>query len=151
MAVVRAIFGAAFTVAVCVGLGCLVLRWLRLEFCRFEATLFAFVSGAGCLSLGVFLLCVVHEARLPIFLAGGCAAIGGAVWKTRGAPPRKHLPSMPRLWGILFVAIYAAFFACYLTNAVAPEISPDGSGYHLGNVARDWRHHPCAEVRRPLG
>ncbi|HEX3745873.1 MAG TPA: hypothetical protein VHW09_18155 [Bryobacteraceae bacterium] len=24
---------------------------------------------------------------------------------------------------------------------MAPEISPDGSSYHLGNVARDWRHH----------
>ena len=26
-------------------------------------------------------------------------------------------------------------------NALAPEISPDGSGYHLGNVARMWRNH----------
>jgi hypothetical protein len=36
--------------------------------------------------------------------------------------------------------VFAAFFACYLCNAVAPEISPDGSSYHLGNVARYWRH-----------
>ena len=24
---------------------------------------------------------------------------------------------------------------------LAPEISPDGSGYHLGNVVRMWRNH----------
>ncbi|HLI86630.1 MAG TPA: discoidin domain-containing protein [Bryobacteraceae bacterium] len=26
-------------------------------------------------------------------------------------------------------------------NALAPEASPDGSGYHMGNVARMWRRH----------
>jgi hypothetical protein len=29
----------------------------------------------------------------------------------------------------------------YFVNALAPETSPDGSGYHLGNVARMWRNH----------
>src|ERR1700683_1256715 len=56
-------------------------------------------------------------------------------------PRHKRLPALPRAWAILFAVIYVAFFACYFTNALAPEISPDGSGYHLGNAARDWRHN----------
>ncbi|HUE03423.1 MAG TPA: hypothetical protein VMR62_27925, partial [Bryobacteraceae bacterium] len=40
--------------------------------------------------------------------------------------------------------VFAAFFACYFLNALAPEISPDGSSYHLGNVARLWRHQGLA-------
>jgi hypothetical protein len=47
---------------------------------------------------------------------------------------------MPRVWAVIFVVIFAAFLACYFCNALAPEISPDGSSYHLGNVARYWRH-----------
>ena len=37
--------------------------------------------------------------------------------------------------------IFGAFFIYYFVNAFAPEISPDGSGYHLGNVVRIWRNH----------
>jgi hypothetical protein len=141
MAAITAILGAAFTVAVSLALGSLLLRWLKLEFCRMEGALFAFVSGSACLSLAVFGLCVIQQARLPVFLAGGAGAIGGALWKARGRTRGKPLPALPRAWAILFAVVYVAFFACYLSNAVAPEVSPDGSGYHLGNVARDWRHH----------
>jgi len=141
MAAITAILGAAFTVGVSVALGSFLLSWLKLEFCRVEWALFAFVSGSGCLSLAVFGLCVIHQARLPVFLAGGAVAIGGALWKARGMQRRKRLPALPRAWTILFAVVYVAFFACYFTNALAPEISPDGSGYHLGNVARDWRHN----------
>ena len=139
MAMLSAILGAAYTVAVCVALGSLLVRRLGLEFCRLEAALFEFVSGSACLSLAVFLLCIIHAARLPVFLAGGTAAIGWERWRARGAPRRKSLPAMPRPWMLLFTVVWAAFFVCYLVNAAAPEISPDGSGYHLGNVARDWR------------
>ena len=124
MAVVSAIVGAAFTVAVCLALGSLLLRWLGLEFHRLEATLFAFVSGSACLGLAVFVLCVVHQARLGVFLTGGAASIAWAAWKARSTPRRRSLPGMPRVWLALFVVIYAAFFACYLSNAIAPEISP---------------------------
>ena len=37
--------------------------------------------------------------------------------------------------------MFSAFFIYYFFNALAPEISPDGSGYHLGNVVRIWRNH----------
>ncbi len=138
--VVSAICGAAFTVGVCLAFGSLLLAWLRLEFYRLEATLFAFVSGSACVSLAVFALCVVHQARLVVFLVGGAGLILCALWSARRRPRRVVLPSVPRSWLIVFAVVFAAFFACYFCNAVAPEISPDGSSYHLGNVARDWRH-----------
>ena len=43
MTAITAILGAAFTVGVCLALGSFLLRWLKLEFCRLEWTLFAFV------------------------------------------------------------------------------------------------------------
>lgn len=144
MPVVSAIFGAAFTVGVCLALGSLLLGRLRLGFHRLEAALFAFVTGSACLSLATFVLCLVHQARLAVFLAGGVGAIGWALRKGRRDPPRAPLPGMSRVWWIIFTVVFAAFFTCYFFNALAPEISPDGSSYHLGNVARLWRHQGFA-------
>ena len=67
--------------------------------------------------------------------------MGWAAWQRRGEARRKLLPPVPRVWAILFLIIYAGFFTCYLCNSLAPEISPDGSSYHLGNVVRLLRHH----------
>jgi hypothetical protein len=137
---VTAIFGAGFTVAVSMALGFLLLGCLRLQFHRTEAALFAFVSGSACLSLGVFFLCLVHQARPVAFAFLGAAAIGSAVWQARKQPERAPLPEMPAVWRALFGVVLLAFFLCYLLNAMAPEVSPDGSGYHLGNVARYARN-----------
>jgi len=142
--IVSALFGAGFTVGVSIAFGFLLLRRLRLGFHRLEATLFAFVAGAACQSLAVFLLCVIHQARTAAFLTGGLAVMIAAVWQQRREAQRPALPALPPAWRWLFAAVFAAFFACYLFNAVAPEISPDGSGYHLGNVARFWRYHGFA-------
>ena len=138
--IVSVIFGGAFTVAVSWALGSLLLGRLRLRFHRLEAALFAFAAGSACLSLATFFLCLIHQARWPVFLIGGAGVVTWAVWDARHAPPQPPLPPMPRAWRILFTVVFAAFFACYFCNALAPEISPDGSGYHLGNVARYWRH-----------
>ncbi len=141
MPVLSALGGAAFTIAVCLAAGILLLRSLRLDFYRQEFPLFAFVGGSACVSLAIMLLCVVHQARLAVFLTGGVATIGWAVRAEMRAPrKRESLPALPVAWRIVFTVVFAAFCACYLCNAAAPEVSPDGSSYHLGNVARDLRH-----------
>ncbi len=137
---VTALFGSGFTVAVSMALGFLLLGCLRLEFHRIEAALFAFVSGSACLSLVVFCLCLVHQARPLVIALLGAAAIGCAIWQARAQPERAALPEMPAMWRALFGAVFLAFFVCYLINGLAPEVSPDGSGYHLGNVARYARN-----------
>ena len=109
MPVVSAICGAAFTVGVWLALGSLLLRRLGLEFHRLEAPLFAFVSGSACLSLATFVLCVVHQARLAVFLAGGAGVIGWAIWKAREIRRGSRLPAVPRAWLILFSGICGIF------------------------------------------
>jgi hypothetical protein len=41
----------------------------------------------------------------------------------------------------LLLAVFASYCLTYWMNAMAPEISPDGSTYHLGLVARYLREH----------
>ncbi len=135
------LFGAAFTVAVSVGLGALLLARLRLTFHRGEALLFEFVAGAGCLSFLISLLCALHLARRGVFQWGGLAIIGLAAWQARSVPRRKSLPGVPLKWMALFAVAFSPFFIYYFFNALAPEVSPDGTGYHLGNVVRMWRSH----------
>ena len=55
------LFGAAFTVAVSLAMGRLLLARLRLVFHRGEAALFEFVAGSACLSFLVAILCAVHH------------------------------------------------------------------------------------------
>ena len=139
------LFGAAFTVAVCIALGRLLLTRLGLRFYRGEAHVFAFLAGAPCLSVLVFLLASVGLARKSVFLAAGLAALALAWWfrgtgtHAVGTRPVQPLPALPRFWRHLFWAVFGVFTLIYFFNAMAPEISADGSTYHLGLVSRYLR------------
>jgi hypothetical protein len=135
------LFGAAFTVAVSVALGALLVARLRLALYRWEAALFEFVAGAGCLSFVTAILCMLHLARKGVFQWGGVAIILLAVRQARRTPRRKSLPALPLTWMAVFFLVFGVFFIYYFFTALAPEVSPDGSGYHLGNVVRMWRNH----------
>lgn len=139
--VISILFGAAFTVGTSFALGRLLLNRLRLSMYREEAGWLAFVSGSALLSLATFGLCLAQQARPAVFLVGGIAAIAWAWYDERSQPRRKSLPAAPLLWNLVFLVVIGAFCFIYFFNALAPETSPDGSGYHLGNVARYWRHH----------
>jgi hypothetical protein len=135
------LFGAGFTVAVATALGSLIIGAMRVRLYRVEAAIFAFVAGAGCLSFLTALLCLAGVARKGVFQWGGAAIIFGAWWLTRGRPRRRELPAVPLKWWAAFWAVFLAFGIYFFWTALAPEISPDGSGYHLGNVVRIWRNH----------
>ena len=135
------LLGAAFTVTVSLAMGRMLLTRLRLTFHRGEAALFEFAAGSGCLSLVVATLCTLHIARKGVFQWGGLAVVSLALWQARSAPRRKSLPGIPLRWTGAFFLIFGAFFIYYFFNALAPEISPDGTGYHLGTVVRMWRHY----------
>src|SRR5450759_3095427 len=135
------LFGAAFTVAVSVALGALLVVRLRLTLYRWEAELIEFVAGAGCLSFLIAILCTLHIARKGVFQWGGLAVIALALWQAKGTPRRKSLPAVSLTGMTAFVLIFSAFFVYYFFNALAPAVSPEGTGYHLGNVVRMWRHH----------
>ena len=72
------LFGAAFTAAVSLAAGRLLLRSLSIRLYRQEEHPLAFVTGAACLSLLTFLLCAVGAARKNVFLAAGLVVLATA-------------------------------------------------------------------------
>jgi hypothetical protein len=130
------LFGAAFTAAVATALGTLLLG-------RDPRDLSArFVTGAALLSLAVFGLCALHLAYPAVFLAVGAAALWAA------GRPLWSRPELPR--NRLLLAAFALYLMLYFFNAMAPEISYDGSRYHLGLVARYLRAHGFERITNNL-
>jgi hypothetical protein len=132
--IVYILFGAAFTVATMTAAGHLMLRSLGVKLDRAEYWLLSFVCGAPLLSTVVFLLCSVNLARKGVFLIVGAGILACCVRRRAGTGGSGWM-AVPA-W---FVLIFAAYALLYLLNAAAPEISPDGSTYHLGLVARYYR------------
>ena len=128
------LFGAGFTVLSAWALGGLLLgASLRDPGVRF-------VAGGALLSLFVFGLCSVGAAGPWPFALAGTAAIA-AGWRTMYWPER---PKLNRL----VIVLFGVFFLLYFFNAMAPEISFDGSRYHLGLVGRYLREggfHPITD------
>jgi hypothetical protein len=123
------LFGAAFTVAVSLALGGMLLG----DACREWPV--RFIAGAAMLSTAVFLLCAAGLAYPWAFLFWGSAAC---------AVGRKHLtwavPKLPEKHRIL-IFFFILYFILYFFSSMAPESSPDGVTYHLGLVARYFREH----------
>src|SRR5947208_3415928 len=127
--VLSILFGAGFTAGVSLAIGTVLLRSLRIRLYRTEATVFAFIVGSGVLSLIVTLLCIVQVGRKGVFLWGGVAAIAIALWRARANRiVRRTLPAIRLDWLVPCILVFAALFVYYLINAMAPEVSPDGSG-----------------------
>lgn len=120
------LFGAAFTAATAFSLGTILLR----NFSSDPAV--RFVTGAALLSSLVFAVCSLRLAYPATFLAIGAASILSARRDWR-------IPKRPKLtrWSILFLP----FLVLYFFNSMAPEISYDGSRYHLALVGRYLRDH----------
>jgi hypothetical protein len=124
------LFGAALTVAACVGFGGAALGpAVRDPGIRF-------VTGAALLSLLVFVLCWLHCAYPAVFLSAGVA---GAIWtwRTRAEFQKLELQIPQRVLTLFF----ALFLILYFFSAMAPETSPDGAGYHLTFVGQYFRWH----------
>jgi hypothetical protein len=95
-----------------------------------------FVVGAAVLNLIVFLLCCAQLAYPLVFAVLGAGVIAVALWF------RKPHPRLPlRTINYFLLLVFSAYFILYFFNAMAPEASPDGAGYHLGLVARYLREH----------
>jgi hypothetical protein len=141
------LFGAGFTALVSTALGTLLVRGLGVRFYRQEERFFAFASGSACLSMLVFGLAAVHAVYTGVLLAAGALALAAALWRRAWRPMGVPLAPVSRGWRALFWALFALFTYVSFFHAMAPEISPDGSHYHLGMVVRyldahGFRHVP---------
>src|SRR5881628_3234273 len=100
------LFGAAFTVAVSLAAGRLLLRSLSIRLYRQEEHPLAFVAGAACLSLLTFLFCVAGVARKSVFLAAGIIILAIAVRRGAHRSTGDPLPPIPAFWRWLFRLVF---------------------------------------------
>jgi hypothetical protein len=140
-----ALFGAGFTVAACYAAGSLLIDQLRAALRQNERIPLAFVLGAACLHLAIFAILALRIAYWPVLavlLAGMIvAALVTGAWRGARTEAGKPLPPLSKNPRMVFGWCAGVFALVYLTNAWAPEASPDGAGYHLGLVARELRVH----------
>ena len=137
------LFGPVFTVAAAVIAGRLLLRRWELPLYRQEEPAFSFLIGAALLSLALFGLAAAHLLYKGVFLVAGALV----VWRGWKRPP--DLPDLPvlplrRIWWAL--PPVAVFSVLYFFHAMAPEMSPDGSAYHLALVAKYYREHGFSAI-----
>jgi len=145
MKALAALAGAAFTVAACYGLGAILAARLGARLRRNEKLPLAFVLGAAVFHLAIFAVMALKIAYKPVLIAMLAACVAAALatgdWRLPAAEDAEPYRPLSRGTRYLFGILAAAFTMVYLFNAWAPEISPDGSGYHLGLVSRYLRAH----------
>ena len=143
MKALAALAGAAITVAACYGLGAIFASRLGARLRRDEKFPLAFVLGAAILHLLIIAVMALHIAYRPVLIGLLAACVSAALitgdWGLPAAAPQET--PLPRAVRYLLGAIAAAFTVLYLFNAWAPEISPDGSSYHLTPVALYLQAH----------
>lgn len=135
------LLGAALTALGCWSIGAVLLQRLGVALYREERAWIAFVSGAAVLSTIVFALAAAQVLYKGTLLA---VILGAALWCWRAGAWRSRgdrFEPLPRAWRAGAWLVAAPFLLLTFTHAMAPEMSPDGSAYHLGLVARYYREH----------
>jgi hypothetical protein len=113
---------------------------------RFERVPLAFTLGTACLHLAVFAILAAHIAYWPVLTVLLLSVIGCAVakgsWRLRGEAGEPLSLNLKRVC----IPLFGIFTILYFFHAWAPENSADGSGYHLGYVARELQAHGLERV-----
>jgi hypothetical protein len=135
------LLGAAVTAAACYALGSVIAARVGVRLRRIEKFPLSFVLGASVLHLAIFAVLALHIAYKPVLwlVLAACVALAIRTGDWRWPAAEVPSPGLPRPLRYLFGVIAAVFTTLYLFNAWAPEISPDGAGYHLGLTARYLR------------
>lgn len=131
-----ALIAAASTLA-----GNALLRSLRVKLYRAEALFLGFVLGSAFLAAAAFAVAVAGRARRGAFFVTAAVIIAISLWRGGHKLPAGHFSERPagitpRWWRFAFWAFYVVFGAVYLSIALAPEASLDGSSHYLSQVAR---------------
>ncbi|MBM3785132.1 MAG: hypothetical protein FJW30_12270 [Acidobacteria bacterium] len=143
-AVFYILLGWLLAVGACYSFGAILLRGT--PFSREETIPLRFVCGAAVYSLLTFFLGLCHLYFRATFVVLAAIAIGAA-WRMGALKlPGGRLPALTCWQWRCALLISGPFVLLYLSNAMAPEASPDGSAYHLGLVARYFRGHALYPV-----
>jgi hypothetical protein len=116
-------------------------RLLSLKLRRGEEQWLAFVIGSAVLSAVVFILCCIHLAFSGVLVCVVLVAILVA-WRTGAYRARcEALPEIAAKWKWIIGITYGAFVVLYFFNAMAHEMSTEGSSYHLSVTAAYYQAH----------
>jgi hypothetical protein len=120
---------------------------------RSEALFLGLVLGSGCLAAVAFAMAAAGQTHRSTSFLAAAAMIGLSLW--RGGhkfPGERPGATMPRRWQFAFWAVYLVFGSLYLSIALAPEASLDGSSHYLSLVARWARQFGFApgELRQSM-
>ncbi|MBM3774233.1 MAG: hypothetical protein FJW37_03635 [Acidobacteria bacterium] len=140
------LYGAVVTVLACLAAGKLLNRALGLRLSRQEDHLVAFAAGAALVSHLVLAMAAVRMARKNVFLVAVVLLMWLAVRRGAHRGLKESLPPLGRRLGLLYGAVFIPFFILLFFNAMAPEASPDGSGYHLSVIGEYVRRHGLAPI-----
>ena len=133
MTVALILAGALLTIASCWAAGRLVFQAAGLP--RQLAGAIEFTTGAAVLSTIIFAMCALHLISVASLVILALVLLSGASFSL---PADFSPPPFSKL--TLWLIPFAAFTAFYFVNALAPEISADGSFYHLAFPARYLQH-----------
>jgi hypothetical protein len=144
-AVLAAVAGAMFTAFSCQALGLCIVRKLTMPLSRLEEYLFAFFAGSAVFSLLMFAVLVAHAGYTPVIVMVGVACI--ALWLFRFRTGQCYIAApgrLPKLWFAFALILCFRFTLLYVSRAIGPEYSSDGTTYHLAVVAEYLRkaHFP---------
>jgi hypothetical protein len=121
--------------------GLVLFRRLAVQLDQIENLSLAFVTGSACFSQTIFVFSSIHLARRSVFIAIALIAVAATIGAGRTIPAPVRLTPLARRWKWFAAALFASFAVVYLVTALAPEMSPDGSAYHLPFVDRYLRAH----------
>ena len=117
-----ALLGAALTIAACYGLGALIIDslgdslgdGLGAPLRRAERFPLAFVLGAACLHLVLFVVLTLQIAYWPVLVAIPLSCVGVAIWKgswrLRGEPMEPLGSNLALVWGVIFAVFTVVYF-----------------------------------------
>jgi hypothetical protein len=146
LSAISILFGAALAIAACWALGTILLRRLSLTLYRLEERCFAFIVGSACLSAIVFALAAARLAYKGVFLALGILIVGYALFTGAHRPRGDEFAPLSKAWKWVFGSVFGLFTFLYFFNAMAPEMSPDGMSYHLGEVLKYFHAHGFVRI-----
>lgn len=141
MAVVNILLGFLACAVTSLAIGLLALRALRLDMGRGECVCLGYVIGSAIASTLTLAIALLSSARESVFILLSLGSVlvmwRLAPWLRRLKPNR--LDSIPVFLRWAFGAAWVVYGVVYFRYALAPEISPDGTAYHLGLVNL-WNH-----------
>jgi hypothetical protein len=127
----------------------MLLARLKAPLLRVEKFPLAFVLGAACLHLALFVIFALKIAYKPVLLGLAiCVILAAAQRRNRlpGGSAKTQFSLNQDRYAIGYAILFAIFTGLYFVNAWAPEFSPDGSGYHLELVARYLRERGFVQI-----